>query len=642
MKRIAVLMMAAAFMTAVSAEVIYLDDFQSYTAANPAGSDFLANWTVAGPGGANSSRIFDTANFGGSRLWISLVDGTTITSNGITIPSNGAYQFSVMLASETWNPANKLNATYDLLVGQDAAAATSVIGGPSAVVTAGDDITIPDSKEDHIFTRDFTTGTLNAGDKLFIQIKMIGVNSGTKPFFCVDDVMVSRLTEPVLVSPDHDAINQAVDVQLSWTAPAAYTPVGYNVYLDPNKLNLTAADADYYSAAQAGTTYTPSPVLTRGVTYFWRVEALEPNNVAPYTPTPHSSPIRTFTTIPQIPIIVIEPADRWLAAGETAVFTVEAVNPFTLDGTGMTYEWYKVGQAGILSTAPTLEISSAQLADEGQYYCKVIITANGGSAETRQSILSIERLIGHWPFDGNLDDVAGGNNAAASTSVSYVAGIVSSGDAIDFPISETAVSAYITTTAYANPNWTLAWWDKATETTGRQWESMIASGATTGFELLEVDRYNSLDYTGGFNAAPGTWLSPGQYPRQVWFHHVLSYDDATGVCTWYINGQSVGTMTGLGLFADYDEALYIGNCKNGSQPFGGSIDDLRLYNYPLNAWEAADLYVAVMGGTICVEQPAMDISGPLGEPDCKVDLHDILKLAESWLECGRSPQSLCW
>jgi len=136
----------------------------------------------------------------------------------------------------------------------------------------------------------------------------------------------------------------------------------------------------------------------------------------------------------------------------------------------------------------------------------VIITANAASRETRQAALSIERLIGHWPFEGNLNDVVGGNNAVPSTVVSYAAGIVSSGDAIDFTISESAVSAYIATTAYANPNWTLAWWDKATDTTGRQWESMIASGPTTGYELLEVDRYNSLDYTGGFNTAPGTWL----------------------------------------------------------------------------------------------------------------------------------------
>jgi len=196
MKRIAVLMMAAALVTAVNAEVLYLDDFQSYAVANPAGSDFLANWTVAGPGGTNSSRIFDTNNFGKSRLWISLVDGTTITSNGIPIASNGAYQFSVMLASETSDGTRKLNATYDLLVGQTAATATSAVGGPVAVVAAGDNYLVPASKVDHIFTQNFTTGTLNAGDKLFIQIKMIGVYSGTKPFFCVDDVMVSEIPEP--------------------------------------------------------------------------------------------------------------------------------------------------------------------------------------------------------------------------------------------------------------------------------------------------------------------------------------------------------------------------------------------------------------------------------------------------------------
>ncbi|MEN6309236.1 MAG: LamG-like jellyroll fold domain-containing protein [Anaerohalosphaeraceae bacterium] len=646
MKRIAVLMMAAAFMTAVNAEVIYSDDFQSYAVANPAGADFLANWTVGGPGGANSSRIFATNNFGTTipvtKVWITLVDNMSITTqNGITVASDTFYEFSVMLACETYDGTRQVRTSYDLLVGQDAATATSIIGGPVTVIAKGDNWLVDDSKEDHIFTQNFKTGTLNAGDKLFIRVTFLGQYLGSKPFFCVDDVMISKTPYPALVSPSNGAVNQPVNVQLSWWAPAMYTPVGYNVYLDPNALNLTAADADYYIPAQAGTTYTPSPALANDTTYYWRVEALEPNLVAPYTPISHSSPVWSFTTVPQTPVIVTEPADMWVAAGETAVFTVEAINPYTMDSTGMAYEWYKVGQTGILSTTTTLEISDAQLDDEGLYYCKAIITANGASKETRQAALSLEKLIGHWPFDGNLNDVVGGNNAIPSTDVSYAAGIVAPGDAIDFPISATAVSAYIATTAYANPNWTLAWWDKATDTTGRQWESMIASGPTTGYELLEVDRYNSLDYTGGFNTAPGTWLSPGQYPRQLWFHHVLSYNGATGVCTWYINGQSVGTMTGLRLFADYDEALYIGNCKNGSQPFGGSIDDLRLYNYPLDAWGAADLYVTVTGESICVERPMMDISGPLGEPDCRVDLYDITKFAESWLDCGRSPQSLC-
>jgi len=197
MKKVAVLMMAVALAAAASAGIIYSDDFQSYAVANPAGADFLANWTVAGPGGANSSRIFNTANFGGSRVWITLVDGMSITStNGIAISSDTNYQFSVMLASETFDGARQLKASYDLLVGQDAATATSLIGGPVEVIAAGDTYLVDDSKEDHIFTQNFTTGALNAGDTLFIQIKMIGAYAGTKPFFCVDDVMVSEIPEP--------------------------------------------------------------------------------------------------------------------------------------------------------------------------------------------------------------------------------------------------------------------------------------------------------------------------------------------------------------------------------------------------------------------------------------------------------------
>ena len=163
---------------------------------------------------------------------------------------------------------------------------------------------------------------------------------------------------------------------------------------------------------------------------------------------------------------------------------------------------------------------------------------------------------------------------------------------------------------------------------------MVASGPTTGFEYLEADRVSSLEYRAGFNT-DGTWLNAGEYPRQQWYHHALSFDDATGICTWYINGESVGTMTGSRLFADYDEDLYVGDCKNGSQPFAGSIDDLRLYNYPLNSVEAASLYVEVTGGTACAEPLAYDLND-----DCKMDLQDFALFAATWADCGLVPDCL--
>jgi hypothetical protein len=36
-----------------------------------------------------------------------------------------------------------------------------------------------------------------------------------------------------------------------------------------------------------------------------------------------------------------------------------------------------------------------------------------------------------------------------------------------------------------------------------------------------------------------------------------------------------------------------------------------------------------------------DISGPLGRPDCYVDLHDLAAIAQSWLECSDPANTLC-
>lgn len=36
--------------------------------------------------------------------------------------------------------------------------------------------------------------------------------------------------------------------------------------------------------------------------------------------------------------------------------------------------------------------------------------------------------------------------------------------------------------------------------------------------------------------------------------------------------------------------------------------------------------------------PTSDVTGPDGEPDCKVDLHDFAFFAAGWLECNLYPE----
>ncbi|QQL43871.1 cadherin domain-containing protein [Sulfuriroseicoccus oceanibius] len=181
--------------TVAATSVVLFDDFEGYDVENP--SDFsvggtpTGNWTASNTA-SNATRIFDTPNYGGTRLWISNVDGSSITSSGATVAENTHYSLSAVLLTETATAGRTLNATYDVLVGQDAASATSIIGGPQAVVTNGDDWQTPDSKDDHVFTQSFQTGALNPGDQLFVRFTRVGT-AVTGGWFGVDDVMVDTV-----------------------------------------------------------------------------------------------------------------------------------------------------------------------------------------------------------------------------------------------------------------------------------------------------------------------------------------------------------------------------------------------------------------------------------------------------------------
>ena len=68
----------------------------------------------------------------------------------------------------------------------------------------------------------------------------------------------------------------------------------------------------------------------------------------------------------------------------------------------------------------------------------------------------------------------------------------------------------------------------------------------------------------------------------------------------------------------------------------GDMDDFRIYNYPLDGYEVAELYTTLAGGEICVELPMGDFN-----EDCKVDILDFAVFASQWLECNWVPDGAC-
>ena len=67
------------------------------------------------------------------------------------------------------------------------------------------------------------------------------------------------------------------------------------------------------------------------------------------------------------------------------------------------------------------------------------------------------------------------------------------------------------------------------------------------------------------------------------------------------------------------------------------MDDFRVYNYPLTATEAAQLYVDfVPGVTICPVNPQYDLND-----DCKTNLDDLMEVISDWLQCNLIPSEAC-
>ncbi|WP_231943609.1 PEP-CTERM sorting domain-containing protein [Aeoliella mucimassa] len=178
-----------------SAATIFFEDFESDPAADPA---VMANWVHNGNGsGSNASRLFDTGNYGGTRLWIAssanAAAGTGIDSTAtIELDPSTTYEFSAALVTETFSGNRTATGTYDLLI-----EGASLIGGPQSFVARGDDAdgaTPNDSNsyEDQLTTQYFDSGV---GGNLTISIAFSGTDSSSA-FVGIDNVSISTIPEP--------------------------------------------------------------------------------------------------------------------------------------------------------------------------------------------------------------------------------------------------------------------------------------------------------------------------------------------------------------------------------------------------------------------------------------------------------------
>ena len=78
----------------------------------------------------------------------------------------------------------------------------------------------------------------------------------------------------------------------------------------------------------------------------------------------------------------------------------------------------------------------------------------------------------------------------------------------------------------------------------------------------------------------------------VWMHTAITYaNDAEHALKAYINGQLKQTITTYsGALTTTAKNLYVGDRDGTARPFDGLIDEVRMYNRALAAWEIKALY----------------------------------------------------
>ncbi len=480
----------------------------------------------------------------------------------------------------------------------------------------------------------------------------IGIGFTGSYYALFDNAAVDYSEQAYGPDPENEAKDVMTDQVLSWHTgvtqndPTKPNPaiIGHMLYMnsgsptDPNLVYVATIPAG--DPVNAIAQYTPPAGLRRDGVYLWRVDEQLAGDANVITGN-----VWQFKTVPSVPVLNKDmPVDLLVDAGQDVSFSVSAVNPFTGDSSGMTYQWYKYvdgtndtaladGSDYTGAQSATLTVNAVQVADEGAYYCRVTISSNGASTDSRQANLVVKRLVGHWPLNGNLDDIAGTYDGTMMDP-NFVAGGIMGGQALDLkgdgrvvviPDDE-AFNFYPT-------GYTVSAWVKTIQPGWGAFVSKQATDPTRGFILTHNygRAVNTLRQSFGDLYSVSNTLN-----NSTWHLVTGTYDAATGTGSIYVDGKLENTAISTATVDTSDAPVIFGaELSDGSVPYVGLLNDVRIYNYPISAFDVAKLYTDVQGGEICAQPIAADLNG-----DCRVDMEDFAILAAQWLECNMVPT--CW
>ncbi len=421
------------------------------------------------------------------------------------------------------------------------------------------------------------------------------------------------------VNPADGAEDVAVDtdVMLEWVGSHDPNIVNYTIYLSEVADDLN----DPNISKLADTTDTTYPFSTLSdKTYYWRVDAVRNDGLA------YTGRVWSFSTELTLPQISLQPKNTVALVDTDAVFTVIATNPLPGD---LSYQWYQSfdGSSTLMDGEVTneLTIAVAEDSDQKMYFCEISNEAPLSPVYTNIVKLSVGKLIGHWPLDGDPNDISGFDNhgtifgdpvfveedvPGVLMPVTKVLEFDGDGDIIQIANEPFFRETYNTLEAL-----TVSCWVK--DDGSESWRAFVSkNGEDGGWQLRRYDGNNAIGWTtrdtdpedlDNYYNSDMTGLKP--YQDGAWHLVTATYDGSTKVI--YLDGLVDTILTDqIGPIRYNEDPLAIGG-RYRPQADGytkSRLSDVRLYNYAITADDALQLYLEAVGNAILLlSEPANQV-----------------------------------
>lgn len=200
-------------------------------------------------------------------------------------------------------------------------------------------------------------------------------------------------------------------------------------------------------------------------------------------------------------------------------------------------------------------------------------------------------LVAYYPFNGNANDESGsGNNGTVNGASLTLDRFGNANKAYSFDgaannilvnnssslqnINEITISAWVNYSGLAADG-TIPILDKSNSSVGGQYFFRLYNNGNNSFSGTLNGQHGALSFSG---IQTGTWYQ-------------LSMVSANNNFTFYLNGQQIGSVSGVGTGFSNTMPLTLGANPSGVlEVLNGKLDDIRIYNRALSSGEIQELY----------------------------------------------------